>query len=114
MCEPAMLERFRMPLIFWISQAEYSDLIGALSVDPHFHQVLSRVVRSHSENKGDVLVTLTQEDAAQIVSDLDITDFDNLGDVLKQIGDDLETFRRNDEIYAGRFALPQVGSFFGD
>lgn len=109
-----MLERGRMPLILWATPIEYGDLLSALGADPFFHEILRRVVVSHQNRNQSISFCLSQDDAAQVASDLDVSDFDGLADLIAQISEQLEWNRRNDAIFARRFALPQVGSFFGD
>jgi hypothetical protein len=104
----------RMPLIIWATRAEYGELISALGADDSFHEVLRRVVLAHQERLATVTFTLTQDDAERITESLDITDFAEITDLIEQMREQLDWLRRNRTITAKRFALPNVGTFFGD
>jgi hypothetical protein len=103
-----------MPLILWASRVEYGELISALGADDSFHEILRRVVLAHQERVASVTFTIAQADAERITDSLDISDFPDVADLVEQMREQLDWLRRNQNITAKRFALPNVGTFFGD
>lgn len=102
------------PIIIHLKQAEYGELLTALSEDEHFHDVLRRVVTAHSDkHQGIVVVPVDVADAQRMVSDLSIEEFESLSHQIETMRHALEEIARNRRIEKNRFSLPSVRSFFG-